>query len=141
MLTNLRRIRYPALLAALGFGLLATGCTHDLGQRWARIKVEQVTLPVVYRKQGVIIAIDGHEFGSRYTSVRVPPGYHEVHAVFIECALPSLVITCFEGALEEVVPFNAEAGETYILKRARDSAWVEPQERGLERARVPALRR
>jgi hypothetical protein len=124
-----------ALTAFALLGVLS-GCAHELERTWARLKVETLVLPVVYKKQGVIISIDGHQFGSTYSSVRVPEGYHEVHAVFIDCPLPSLIVTCFNNALEETVPFEAKGGETYILRRSGGAAWIEPESRDEERIRL-----
>lgn len=113
--------------------LVLGGCAHELGEKRARLTVEWVQIPVLYRKQGVIISIDGYKFGPRYSSVIVPAGYHEVHAVFIDCPLPMLVLTCFDSALEEIVPFEAVGGETYVLHRGATSAWVEPVSRAQSR--------
>lgn len=122
-----------ALAGPLALAGLLAGCAPALGTRWARLEVEVLQVPVVYKKQGVIISIDGTDFGPRYRSVRVPPGYHEVHAVFIDCPLPMLVLTCFDNALEEIVPFDALAGRTYVLRREGAAAWIEP--RGREKLR------
>lgn len=121
-----------------GFVLLAvivslTGCAEALRGNYARLRVESLQIPVLYKKQGIIISVDGQKFGPRYSSIRVPAGYHEVHAVFISCTLPILITTCFEGALEQIVPFEAVAGETYVLRRGKYSLWAEPEARREQR--------
>jgi len=116
---------------------LVAGCGRELGQEWARLRVETLQIPIVYKRQGVILSIDGHRFGPEYSSVVVPPGYHEVHAVFIDCPLPLLVLTCLDGAVEETVPFEAVAGETYVLHRGRRGAWIEPVSRAEQRIGPP----
>ena len=113
--------------------VLATGCAGTLEKDHARVRVETLQIPVLYKAQGIIISIDGHKFGPNYSSVRVPAGYHEIHAVFVACPLPALVVTCFEGALEQIVPLDAVAGETYIIRRGEYSLWAEPESRIEER--------
>ena len=129
-----RRIRLAVGALLLG---LVSGCGRELGHEWARLRVETVQVPIVYKRQGVILSIDGHRFGPEYSSVVVPPGYHEVHAVFIDCALPMLVLTCLDSAIEQIVPFEAVAGETYVLHRGRRSAWIEPVSRAEQRTHLP----
>jgi len=118
-----QRLRAVAMAAAC---LAAGGCVSGLGQEWARIQLDRTRIPIFYTAQSMILSIDGHRFGSQYASVRVPAGYHEIHAVFIDCGFPLLVVTCYEGALEQIIPLDAVAGRTYTLQRGAQSAWAEP---------------
>ena len=132
-------IRFRSVLAVVftALVLLCTGCAGTLEANYARLRVENLQIPVLYKQQGIIISIDGHKFGPKYSSVRVPAGYHQVHAVFVACPLPALIVTCFEGALEQTIPFEAVAGESYVIRRGEYSLWVEPEDRIKQRRLGP----
>ncbi|MEM7252376.1 MAG: hypothetical protein AAF493_13240 [Pseudomonadota bacterium] len=120
---RLMRLATPLTLA----GLLGACTTENVKEdQLAELVAHDSQLSVLYAQSIIILAVDGHNFGPKYKSVWVQPGYHEARIAYIDCALPVLVVTCLRSARELTVPFEAEAGKRYFFRKA-NSVWIEEE--------------